>query len=103
MKVINLNGTQSSRTQKAADAENDARVEDTSTAQGGGATRDFVDLQGPEHLGKLSEIALEAPVDEVEFEELKAAIRSGDYQPDLEGLADRLLGDDAVLEFLSDE
>lgn len=43
-----------------------------------------------EEVATLTEIVDKAPVDEVEFEELKRAIRAGEYKPDLESLAFRL-------------
>lgn len=56
-----------------------------------------------EELEALSQVALGSRLEEVDFEGLKEAIRSGEYQPDLEGLASRVLENPSVLgEFIDD-
>jgi flagellar biosynthesis anti-sigma factor FlgM len=54
-------------------------------------------------LGELAEIAKRSPVDETELSELKDAIRSGDYRPDLESLATRLMSNPDVMGNLINE
>lgn len=41
----------------------------------------------------LTNIAMQAKPDEVDLAALKAAIKSGDYKPDLDKLTDRILAD----------
>ena len=54
-------------------------------------------------LGELADIAKKSPVDETELSELKDAIRSGEYKPDLESLATRLMSNPSVMGQLINE
>jgi hypothetical protein len=53
-------------------------------------------------LAALKELALEAPGDEISLEQLQRAIREGRYQPDLQGLQERLLAQPMLLTDLLD-
>ncbi|QDG51348.1 flagellar biosynthesis anti-sigma factor FlgM [Persicimonas caeni] len=102
MKIINLNNTPSTRVNKAGGSEKAAEVQSETGEQNAANARDSVDVSASRHLNELTDIAMQSPVDDVAFEELKAAIRSGEYKPDLQGLADRMLGDGAAIEILGD-
>lgn len=77
------------------------RVESDVSRGSASAATDRVAIS--EELESLVEVAAESPVGDLEFAELKEAIRSGEYQPDLEGLASRMLSDSNVLGDLIDE
>jgi flagellar biosynthesis anti-sigma factor FlgM len=54
---------------------------------------DTVSLRSKAELDSLTDTVMNAEVQDPEFEELKAAIREGRYEPDLDRLADRILGE----------
>jgi flagellar biosynthesis anti-sigma factor FlgM len=88
---------------KAISVERVKRTERTKSSQGEqgdvqkakSAATDKVAIS--EELSQLSDIARESPIDDVELDELKQAIRSGEYKPDLESLASRLMGNPDVM------
>lgn len=84
------------RTQQVDDSEDDPRAR-----VGGGPGRDRVALSG--EIAALTEIVERAPIEETDLDELKRAIASGEYAPDLESLTDRLLSNPAIKGALSDE
>lgn len=69
----------------------------------GGAHRDRVEVSLKEELSALTASTMERPVDDLSLQELKDAIRSGAYQPDLQGLSDRLLAQPSLLDDLLDD
>lgn len=71
------------------------------TKRSDGAAIDKVAIS--KELGELADIAKKSPVDDTELGELKEAIRSGDYKPDLESLATRLMSNPNVMGHLINE
>lgn len=61
-----------------------------------------VDASGVNELEQLTETAMEAPVEELDLAQLKEDIQNGDYEPDLKGVANRLIGDGTAAEFLTE-
>lgn len=68
------------------------------TAPGETQAKDVVKLSRASE--ELTAIALQATPEKVDFEALKEAIRSGDYQPDLDRLADKMTMDPATIDSL---
>ncbi len=96
MKIQGLQTTALQRAQKTADRQDS----EESKLAGGTAHRDRVDVAMKEELAELTTAAMEKPVDDVSLQELKAAIRDGSYEPDLEGLRDRLLAHPGLIDDL---
>lgn len=70
-----------------------------------GATQrsgDRVNLSMQAELAALKTLAMEASVDEISLEQLEQAIREGTYQPDLQGLQERLLAQPMLFKELLD-
>jgi flagellar biosynthesis anti-sigma factor FlgM len=80
------------------------KVESSSSSETRGAKErggDVVTVSGASK--ELTSVAMQAQPDKVDFAALKAAIKSGDYQPNLDKLTDRILADPkAINDLISD-
>ena len=61
---------------------------------------DRVNVGSKAELEELNQLAMQQPPNEIDMQRLKDAIRSGEYQPDVERLADRLLSDPSTVDQL---
>ena len=87
MKITDINKTlQVQRLERAQGT----KGSDSASKRGVG---DTVNLQSKAELDSLTDTVMQSEVQDPGFEELKAAIRDGSYEPDLDRLADRILGE----------
>ena len=93
MKITSIN-----KAQEVRKVESSAGAEPEEVREHGGAV---VALSGASK--ELTNVAMQAKPETVDFAALKAAIKSGDYKPNLDKLTDRLLADPkAINDLISD-